>query len=973
MGVGMASAATSPVPQAGVSAGVPGHRLAVTPPLWDSQRQGDFVVALARDAAGRLWVGTEGNGVWRHDPSAAAGRQWTQFTSQDGLGDDNAYALACDKRGRVWVGHLNHGVSVWNGRQWKNYGVAEGSLGERVFDIAVCPTNGDVWLATSGGLCRYSSATDRWLDPAQGAHLPAGRARCLAFNAAGDIFVGTEAHGLWLSTAFGDYGTWRSVTGPLNPPAQAAGDGLPSALINDVLVARDGTVYVATTAGLAYSVDGGRQWRFTRGADWLEKVRGRQGPLPPVPSVARSGNSAPPALAPAAGRLLLEDYVTCLQEDESGLLWLGYRQQGFEAVDWRGNRRLLQGSDDYVTALLPLPGGTMLLGQYGQGARLSRPVPFGPVPSEAVPLQAVPLQAPGAASGTAAARAASGAALGASQPLASSSASPEAPLPAPAPAPTLDQLNALLREAALSMSRDQDRSEPRVTALEDDWATQGDWLGRYGRYWACLCALLSPHDYLWGAGLEPVDYHAALGPHAAPDDALRYWVRSLYTQDARSLEMPTLYHQNRMALKLATPEMARRQAEWDDHGEEYPMSLDGPHLYCRLQVPPGRFVLSLYEVNTQGHTWRNRYRDYRLSIRIPTRPLQATAQGTVQEGASRDRVAKGGKAPAAASGAGGAGAQDPLQEALQGTETARGRVSDFWGGVYKRFVVQGPLTLSIEVNRNYSHNTLLSGVLLDQLDEEPAPYFPARSLSSFHAGPPSSDQADTNQAALGADLAQRRRWEDPNRIERQGLALRRQLFQPPRAANPGAAPGATSPGASPGQFVQSESAGEAVERLWQALEYWKLRSPGAWARQGRRFYGPLLRWYLQEARRTSAWAPGAPASARASQGTASRSTASQSTVQSTAPQPASPPTASEQKLWARLGTCYYQMGLYAQWEECQQKRGLRTARQIEKALRWDGKSSSVGRGAQAIAEYWQLLTPTSAGALSPKAVAGVTR
>jgi len=34
------------------------------------------------------------------------------------LGDDNGYAIACDKLGRIWVGHLNHGVSVYNGKQW---------------------------------------------------------------------------------------------------------------------------------------------------------------------------------------------------------------------------------------------------------------------------------------------------------------------------------------------------------------------------------------------------------------------------------------------------------------------------------------------------------------------------------------------------------------------------------------------------------------------------------------------------------------------------------------------------------------------------------------------------------------------------------------------------------------------------------------------------------------------------------------
>ena len=117
-----------------------------------------FVMALAQDKSGCLWVGTEDEGVWRYDEKAPEAKRWRQFTTKDGLGDDNAYAVACDNQGRVWIGHLNHGVSVFNGQSWKNYDVLDGPLGECIFDIAVAPTDGSVWIATNAGLARYSES-----------------------------------------------------------------------------------------------------------------------------------------------------------------------------------------------------------------------------------------------------------------------------------------------------------------------------------------------------------------------------------------------------------------------------------------------------------------------------------------------------------------------------------------------------------------------------------------------------------------------------------------------------------------------------------------------------------------------------------------------------------------------------------------------------------------------------------------------
>ncbi len=130
-----------------------------------------FVTSMAYDPRGYVWVGCEDSGIWRLDLAKTGEGAWSQFSRKDGLGDDNIYAVAVDRLGRVWVGHLNHGVSVYNGAKWQNYEVVgglstptslSGPLGERVFCIAVCPTDGDVWIGSSCGLARYSEKQDTW-------------------------------------------------------------------------------------------------------------------------------------------------------------------------------------------------------------------------------------------------------------------------------------------------------------------------------------------------------------------------------------------------------------------------------------------------------------------------------------------------------------------------------------------------------------------------------------------------------------------------------------------------------------------------------------------------------------------------------------------------------------------------------------------------------------------------------------------
>jgi hypothetical protein len=334
-------------------------------------------------------------------------------------------------------------------------------------------------------------------------------------------------------------------------------------------------------------------------------------------------------------------------------------------------------------------------------------------------------------------------------------------LPAPAAPPTLDELNAML--AALSKVPFVDPAQqPAVTRLDDDWLTKGNCLGRYGRYWGCWCAICSPNDYIWGTGPEKVEYAARIGPRATKNDLLRYWIQWLHTMNPNSLEMPPTYCDSRVRKGFMPEGYTRRQAEWDDHGEAYPMSSNGPGLYCTLKVPDGLFYLSLYDFNKDGHVGWNRFRDFRVSVRPHAPGLNLS----------------------------------DIEDFSKQPDLAHGRIRDFWGGVYERYLVRGPTEITVEVDRNHSFCTILAGVFLDLVEEEPLPYF-----HSFLE------------------------WED---ILKNQETERLQLSREP-------------PGDHATRFRAATTEVEAARRCFGELERMRLTNSVWWATQGRRFYIPVLR------------------------------------------------------------------------------------------------------------------------------------
>ena len=533
---------------------------------WNGEKQSFLVTSLAARGDSEVWVGTEDKGVWRYSTDKQG---WTQFTTKDGLGDNDVRALATDKQGRVWAGHRNRGVSVWNGEKWKNYGLLDGPLGDRIFAIAVCPKDGDVWMGTDCGLARYSVKRDEWDDYTVSSGLPSNQIQTIAFDTDGDIFVGTQCDGIAAAVAKSNYSKWTLLPGSSQMPGTAIGPGLPSTMVNSLIVAESSKSFLmcATPLGIASfdpsvakpgHVLAPADGSFIRGADWEANVRGLTSPVKVAPAPAGS-----------EGMLLKEDWVNCLAQ-ANGKLYIGYRRQGFESRDLATGKPANAGGFDpgsparSVRGFLFPPKLPPLVAFYGGISGGLKEMPS----TESLSKDKAP-------------------------------AFDVAPLPSPVKPPDVSSI------AAISTYLDgmhQPLEAGDGEFFGDDWQTGGDWVGRYGHSLALLCGLSAPTLDLCSDSRDHVEVKT--GPH---------------TSNAQGIS--NSYFAAEDAGALYDPLAGRNvNAEISDAASQrglYPSSWQGPDLHVVTTIPAGLHCVSLYFNNfdVAMFSGSNQFCDYLLELR----------------------------------------------------------------------------------------------------------------------------------------------------------------------------------------------------------------------------------------------------------------------------------------------------------------------------------------------------------------------
>jgi signal transduction histidine kinase/ligand-binding sensor domain-containing protein len=306
----------------------------------------DHVDALVEDAAGNLWVASQG-GLRRWDGSA--------FQKGPAFADTHSrvLTLALDRDGALWAGTLN-GV-VYRMRDGMMHPVPEASLPGTPISALLVDRPGSLWVgSTDRGLLRLASGQRSVLETPSG--LEGDAILALLEDAEGNLWVGTESRGLH-----------RLKDGLFSPY------GRPEGLVHDMMAAlhesRDGSLWFATLGGGVTRLKEGELTHWTTreglpsnrvlaiadardGGLWFGTQRG----------VSRwQAGTFTRSFGEAEG---LQGGVRAVHEDEHGTLWAGthlglarWNGKRFERLPPRDGR-----PDAAITVLHPRAAGGFWVG-----------------------------------------------------------------------------------------------------------------------------------------------------------------------------------------------------------------------------------------------------------------------------------------------------------------------------------------------------------------------------------------------------------------------------------------------------------------------------------------------------------------------------------------------------------------------------------------------------------------------------------
>jgi ligand-binding sensor domain-containing protein len=112
----------------------------------------NYIVSLRVDREGIVWAGTWGGGLARYD-----GRQWKNYTVADDLPGNHVFMLHLDHNQQLWIG-TNKGLARLKDGKFQVMTTEHGLFAENVFSMASTP-EGALWVGSYGGVANIRKAS----------------------------------------------------------------------------------------------------------------------------------------------------------------------------------------------------------------------------------------------------------------------------------------------------------------------------------------------------------------------------------------------------------------------------------------------------------------------------------------------------------------------------------------------------------------------------------------------------------------------------------------------------------------------------------------------------------------------------------------------------------------------------------------------------------------------------------------------
>jgi len=298
-----------------------------------SSLSNNYIADIEPDSSGALWIATDGGGVVRRDPASGA------FLPIAAQGLERVRALRVDRSGRLWIAGRDGGVASFEPRErrivrYRHAPKDSSSLPSDSVFALLEDRRGDIWIGTENGLARFDTAKRRIVrERIAGAQDVLVRA--LLEDSDGRIWIGTHRGLVRIDPA-------------TNARVSFAHDAanthsLPSDTVDALHEDRDRRIWIGTTAGLALF-----------------------DPLREAFDVYRSDAADPHSLP--------DDHVISLHEDRGGILWVGTKFGGlvrWNPRSWSFGHRLASTEDGFASrnamAFTQDRAGRLWVGTFGGG------------------------------------------------------------------------------------------------------------------------------------------------------------------------------------------------------------------------------------------------------------------------------------------------------------------------------------------------------------------------------------------------------------------------------------------------------------------------------------------------------------------------------------------------------------------------------------------------------------------------------
>jgi ligand-binding sensor domain-containing protein/serine phosphatase RsbU (regulator of sigma subunit) len=209
-----------------------------------------IVWAFAEDHAGRIWIATQGGGVFVFKDFVFEKR----YTTLDGLGDNTILTMFRDKAGNIWFGQLGNGISCFDGKKITSY--AKDLLPDDAVQEILEDNLGQIWCRTFQSGVLYGHP---------GSFRKVTSDNNLIYNKVQDLYLDSFGN-VWIGTIVG-----ASMMGKGIFEEYTTSEGLPDNNIVSVLSEKDGTILSGTYSNLAY-IKRGKVLKIYGNANYSDSV-----------------------------------------------------------------------------------------------------------------------------------------------------------------------------------------------------------------------------------------------------------------------------------------------------------------------------------------------------------------------------------------------------------------------------------------------------------------------------------------------------------------------------------------------------------------------------------------------------------------------------------------------------------------------------------------------------------------------------